>query len=116
MRKKFLLILFLSLVSVLFVGCNTLKTYDLENIKFEDKTVYYDGEVHSLKITGELPEGVSVSYENNDHAQIGEYEVIANFIGDVVSVQKTHPYDIQLDYVFYDKSGKITDDEKEIRT
>lgn len=81
MRKKFLLILFLSLVSILFVGCNTLKTYDLENIKFEDKTVYYDGEVHSLKITGELPEGVTVSYENNDHAQIGEYEVIANFTG-----------------------------------
>lgn len=43
-------------------------------------------------------------------------ELIANFIGDIVSVQKTHPYDIQLDYVFYDKSGKITDDEKEIRS
>ncbi len=81
MSKKISLIFFLLVVSFLFVGCNKLKTYDLEHIKFEDKTVYYNGEAHSLEITGELPEGVTVSYENNNHVAVGEYEVIANFTG-----------------------------------
>ncbi|MCM1131684.1 MAG: leucine-rich repeat protein [Roseburia sp.] len=51
----------------------------LENISLESKTVVYDGEIHSLKIEGELPEGVTVEYQNNNQIQAGVYEVIADF-------------------------------------
>ena len=56
--------------------------YDMSNIKFEDKTVTYDGTLHSLEITGTLPEGVTVTYENNRKAFAGTYEVTAHFKGD----------------------------------
>ena len=56
--------------------------YDMSNIKFEDKTVTYDGTLHSLEITGTLPEGVTVTYVNNRQAFAGTYEVTAHFKGD----------------------------------
>ena len=56
--------------------------YDMSNIKFEDKTVTYDGNEHTLEITGTLPKGVSVIYENNGKVNVGEYKVTAKFIGD----------------------------------
>ena len=56
--------------------------YDMSDIKFEDKTVTYDGTLHSLEITGTLPEGVTVTYENNRKASVGTYEVTAHFKGD----------------------------------
>ena len=51
----------------------------IEGISFTGKTVTYNGEVHSLSITGVLPSGVEVSYENNDKSQAGTYEVVAKF-------------------------------------
>lgn len=38
--------------------------YDMSGISFQDKTVEYDGKEHSVAITGILPEGVSVRYED----------------------------------------------------
>ncbi len=50
---------------------------DLTNdIIFDSKEITYDGNAHSLEVTG-LPEGVNVSYENNSNINVGEYEVIA---------------------------------------
>lgn len=43
-------------------------------------------------------------------------ELVANFISNLVSVQKTHPYDIQVDYVFYDKAGNVTEIDQDIRS
>ncbi|MDE6655368.1 MAG: MBG domain-containing protein, partial [Anaeroplasmataceae bacterium] len=51
----------------------------LENITLKDKTVVYDGNVHSLVIEGNLPSGVNVEYQNNDQTNAGVYEVIADF-------------------------------------
>ena len=51
------------------------------NITFEDKSFDYDGKEHSLEITGTLPTGVSVTYENNKHVEPGSYEVTATFSG-----------------------------------
>ncbi len=56
--------------------------YDMSNIKFEDKTVTYDGNEHTLEITGTLPEGVSVSYTNNKLTEVGSIEATATFMGD----------------------------------
>ena len=55
------------------------------DIEFNNKTVTYNGEIQKLEITGDLPEGVTVSYENNNNKNVGEYEVTAIFSGDVIN-------------------------------
>lgn len=60
-------------------------TYDLSDIKFENKTFVYDKSPKSLAITGTLPEGVSVEYrigdkKGNSEINAGEYTVVASFI------------------------------------
>ena len=56
-------------------------TYDMSKVKFEDATYTYDGTIKKVEITGELPEGVTVSYENNEQTSVGEYTAIAKFTG-----------------------------------
>ncbi len=53
--------------------------YDMSSVVLPGKSVTYNGEVHSLQIEGTLPEGVSVSYENNNQTEAGTYIVVANF-------------------------------------
>jgi len=55
-------------------------TYDMSSITFEHLRVVYDGEIHSLSITGDLPSGVSVEYLNNGQSDVGIYTVTASFI------------------------------------
>lgn len=43
-------------------------------------------------------------------------ELIAHLTAKVVEVQKSHDYDIKLDYVFFDKDKKVTDREDDIRS
>ena len=52
---------------------------DLGGIKLPDRGFNYNGEVHSIAIRGELPEDVTVEYENNDQINAGKYTVIAKF-------------------------------------
>ncbi|MBR2789268.1 MAG: metallophosphoesterase, partial [Eggerthellaceae bacterium] len=54
-------------------------TYDLSGVSFSDTTVTYDGTEHSIFIEGDLPEGVTVSYEGNGQTNAGVYEVTAVF-------------------------------------
>ena len=49
---------------------------EIEGITFEGDTFIYDGTTKSIEVTG-LPEGASVSYENNDQTVAGTYEVTA---------------------------------------
>jgi len=56
-------------------------TYDMSNVQFNNVTTTYDRNVHSIEATG-LPNGVTVSYENNEKTNVGKYEVIAKFTGD----------------------------------
>ena len=56
-------------------------TYDMSGISIANKTVTYDGSVYSLAIEGTLPDGVTVSYENNDQTNADTYTVTANFVG-----------------------------------
>lgn len=48
-------------------------------ITFPSATFTYDGEPKSLAIEGELPEGVTVTYEGNGQTEVGVYEVTATF-------------------------------------
>ena len=70
-------------VGTLFGNCGvaTKKDYDMSKVVFEDLTVEYDGQPHSVLATN-LPEGVSASYENNNQTEIGTYTVTAHFYGD----------------------------------
>lgn len=61
------------------------------SVSLEDKTVIYDGQEHSLEITGELPEGIFVVYENNRQTEIGSYTVIARFIHENSNYEPLEP-------------------------
>ena len=56
--------------------------YDMSGVSFDDMTVVYGGQDFTLEISGELPDGVRVSYENNRHSEAGVYEAVASFSGD----------------------------------
>ena len=55
----------------------TITKATISGISFDDVVVTYDGQVHSIAITGELPEQVSVSYLNNENVNVGVYSVTA---------------------------------------
>lgn len=64
-------------------------TYDMSSITFNDLTLTYDGEYHSLSYSGTLPEGVSlVNYTNNENKNAGEYNIVANFSGDSINYEE----------------------------
>ena len=46
-------------------------------LKFDNKTVDYDGEFHSIYLDGELPDGIQVEYVNNNQINPGTYQVSA---------------------------------------
>ena len=82
-------------------------TYDMSGITFDDAEVTYNGETHSLAISGTLPSGVSVVYENNGKINAGEYEVIAKFSGDVFNYETiaNKTATLKINKATYDMSG-----------
>lgn len=56
--------------------------YDLSGISFDSVTLEYDRQEHSIEIQGELPAGVSVTYEGNGVSEIGEHIITAKFTSD----------------------------------
>ncbi len=75
--KKIIQISLCLLVLVGLFGCDSDK-YNMSKVKFEDKTVVYNGESQSIRVEN-LPDDVIVSYENNSKIDAGVYEVIASF-------------------------------------
>ena len=53
--------------------------FDSASLKFPSRTFTYDGNARGLTVTGELPEGISVEYENNNCTDAGVYTVTAKF-------------------------------------
>lgn len=60
------------------------QNYDMSKVVFRDKTVTYDGNIHTI-VAANLPDGVSVVYENNEHIDAGTYIITAKFSGDTVN-------------------------------
>ncbi len=54
----------------------------ITGVTFEDKTFEYDGESHSIYVSGELPAGVTVNYTNNGKIDAGTYQVTARLTGE----------------------------------
>ena len=55
-------------------------TYDMSGVVFVDKTVTYDSSTQYIYATN-LPNGVTVKYENNGKTDVGTYTVVAKFTG-----------------------------------
>lgn len=53
----------------------------ITNITFNDETVIYDGNKHSIFVQGTLPEGIDVTYLNNDQSEVGTYLVTVTLSG-----------------------------------
>gem|GEM_PF-2450695 len=53
----------------------------ITGITLEDSSFVYDGTVKSLAISGTLPAGTAVSYENNGRTEVGTQEVTATVSG-----------------------------------
>ena len=66
-----------SLQATLTVKPRTINVSDA--VTFESKVVNFDEKEQSLAISGTLPQGVEVTYQNNNKVYAGEYEVKAKF-------------------------------------
>lgn len=75
--KIFALIVFVLPLAFLLSACgdNDLKTFT--DVVFANQTVDYDGGEHKIIIAGELPDGVSIVYENNKGTNAGVYNAKA---------------------------------------
>lgn len=53
----------------------------IENVTFEDTMFAYNGKEQSLLVSGDLPEGVTATYENNTHKEYGMYNAVCTLSG-----------------------------------
>ncbi len=65
-----------------FRGEITKATYDMSAVTFTDATYTFDNEEKALVIGGTLPDGVTVTYENNTLTNVGTVTATAKFSGD----------------------------------
>ena len=79
MLKKIICVLLVcSFCVTVFASCGGPSADEVfADITFEDAVVHYNGEAHELAISGTLPEGATVSYENNTAIEEGEYQAKA---------------------------------------
>lgn len=55
----------------------TVNKADITDVRYDDQTVRWDDAEHTLLLTGTLPEGTTVRYENNTHKEPGTYQAKA---------------------------------------
>lgn len=78
--KKINFKIILSLLTIVFVlfssvGCKTPQLLEFDTVSLQSQTIEYDGQDHSLSVTG-VPEGASVSYEGEkNYKNAGEYDI-----------------------------------------
>ena len=77
----------------------TITTYNTQfEIKYDNSYVTHDGNNHELVLTGSLPEGYTVSYENNSGSEVGKYFATANIKDSTGTVVETHRATMTIDY------------------
>ena len=82
--------------------------YDMSGISLESKTVTYDGEYHSLQISGTLPEGVTANYGSNSFKNAGTYDITVRFnTSDVYNYEPIAPMKatLTIEKASYDMTG-----------
>ncbi len=84
----------------------TIEKATVEGISFAGETYTYDGTAKSLAITGNLPDGVTVAYENNAQTNAGEYTVTAIFtVNDNYNAIADKTATLKINKATYDMSG-----------
>ncbi|MEK6495276.1 MBG domain-containing protein [Myroides odoratimimus] len=53
----------------------------ITGLTLRKKEVVYDGSKHTLEISGELPDGVTATYQNNSHTNAGVYKMSVRLVG-----------------------------------
>ena len=77
----------------------TLTTYkSLFDVEYNNSNVVYDGNSHSIELTGSVPAGYTVSYENNSGTEPGNYFAVANIKDSSGKVVETHRATLVIDY------------------
>lgn len=61
---------------------------EITGVEFSDKTAVYNGWDFTLEVTGTLPQGVTVSYENNTGRDAGVYNATATLSGEGYKTKK----------------------------
>ena len=74
--KRILIFLFIFIFSFSLISCGDNKV-DLSYLHFDNQNVIADGNLHSILIDGELPEGFIVEYKNNVGTTAGDYYATA---------------------------------------
>lgn len=77
--------------------------------------------IDGVEVLGDVLNLGTIRTEIDDNGNVdGQFfdkdELIANLTSEIISVQKNHPYDIKLDYVFFDEDGEVTENDKDIRS
>ena len=89
----------------------TINAPQIEGVRFEDLTVTYDGAPHSITVSGELPEGVSVVYEGGDRTAVGTYQITAKFyVGEVELEEERLTATLTINKATIDMSGVSVSD------
>ena len=85
-RRIIMALCLLLMVGVLFslASCGTgePEEKDITGVQFNSAEVFYDGEEKSLEVTGNIPEGVTVSYTGDKAVTPGEYNFVATLEGE----------------------------------
>ena len=97
----------------------TMDLLEITGVTLSDEQFVYDGTEKSLTVSGNVPDGVDISYTNNNKTDAGVYEVIATLGGDgyeqktltaTLTITKATLQNIE----FYDKTYEYDGFEKEI--
>lgn len=88
-------------------------SYDMSQITFNDLTIKEDGTPKNITVNGTLPNGVTVSYQNNDKTEAGIYSVTAVFTGDEVNYEPIANMNAILTILFSHLSVKADDNSTE---
>lgn len=90
MTKKIVMLVVFLFCSFVLVSCTDKITEEtLQNLKFEDVTFEYDGELHSIFVENIYEEqGVTIKYKNNKKSIPGEYVVKATITFEELKVEK----------------------------
>lgn len=91
-----------------FVTINIVKS--MYDIKFESKEVIADGAEHKLELTGTLPSGFSVEYENNTGTVDGSYFAKAHIKDESGKIVETHQAVLKIDNPENEEFDKYLDE------
>ncbi len=82
-KKIAIFLLVLNFTVIPLIACaQKVPDKEIEGVAFEDAMFAYTGKEHSLLVTGDLPEGVTATYENNTHKDYGMYETSCTLSGE----------------------------------